>query len=243
MAQVKNPLQSADARGKFGENLIFTHKGGESVAKPPHPQRDARTRRQLRARTRLETVSRLFTTGYDDFETYFPAVNVSRFLEYRLNLDAYIAANAVPQKTRANGFRSGIASRQNLLIKQTLARDIMPNWNFTADDGVVQDRAAGGGAPETQKRIYNRGAGTLYVVPFAADGGVRAGVSISVTSGSQTTVDEETIGCIFATSNYYDNEIENDTSIWNWRFNFSEGTPIVVFKVSSVADAVKYIAE
>ena len=120
MAQVKLPLLSQDARGKYTENLGFTHKKGHSRAQKPRKPRDKKTTSQSVNRNALSAAGRLFRKKWNDYTQFFDDLDLADLNLYFQHLSLAVLNDPIPKKQRGQNFTSGDTSETNWLVSKAV---------------------------------------------------------------------------------------------------------------------------
>lgn len=141
MAQIKSPLSSEDARGKFGENLVFTHFGNSPVARKFVTPNNPKTALQQAHRAKFKAAQSMFQEGFDDYNTILTGASQNDINAYLGAVSDYKQSNPVAPKKFAAGFESLSVPQRAYAIGHAMRGSLechrRINNNILNDSGVA----------------------------------------------------------------------------------------------------------
>lgn len=180
MAQVRRPLNSEAARGRYGDQ-VFTHgSGGESIARKFVQPSNPKSPLQQAQRKKMASASAMFLKDYDDYATVLTGVNLATRNAYLAAVSVYKQAHPVTAKKFANGFESGNVPQRAYAIKHVLAADVL-----------IAKR-------ESDGNMENNGSIAIKILPFDVNGGKLAEVALN--AGANGALPAGTVAVVVAKS-------------------------------------------
>lgn len=166
MAQIRKPLSSEAARGRFGDELVFTHYDNKSIARRYVTPANPRTALQTAQRDKFRFAQNLYRRDYDEYALALPLWSATDRNAYLAAVQAFKTLNVVPAKSFANGFTSLDVPQRAYAIRHSLDYSLILAKNAL---GQLVNKS---NTPRTPVFVSN--AGTVVGVPteLAADAAV-----------------------------------------------------------------------